>query len=117
MKKSTIILSAITLSLLALVGAGIWTLVSRSNNQRLEVRKVIPTGQQKKTFSMSEIAIHNSKNDCWTVISGDVYDLTKFINRHPGGDEILRACGTDATSLFNSRKTSDGQPVPSVLHT
>jgi cytochrome b involved in lipid metabolism len=62
---------------------------------------------------MSDVSQHNSKNDCWTAISGDVYDLTEFINRHPGGNEIVRACGIDATTLFNSRKTTDGQSVGS----
>lgn len=62
---------------------------------------------------MDEVAQHNSKSDCWTVISDDVYNLTGFANRHPGGDEVLRACGEDGTVLFNSRQTTDGQPVGS----
>lgn len=68
---------------------------------------------QAKVYTLSEVAQHASKDDCWAIISGDVYDLTEFINRHPGGDEILRACGTDATTLFNSRQTQDGQAVGS----
>lgn len=52
-------------------------------------------------------------NDCWTIIDNAVYDLTTYVNRHPGGEEILRACGENSTSLFNSRKTDDGQPVGS----
>lgn len=58
---------------------------------------------------MDEVSQHNSRNDCWTVISGEVYDLTDYVIRHPGGNEILRACGTDATSLFNSRQSADGR--------
>lgn len=38
-----------------------------------------------------------------------LYDLTDYVIRHPGGNEILRACGTDATSLFNSRQSADGR--------
>ena len=38
-----------------------------------------------------------------------MYDLTDYVIRHPGGNEILRACGTDATSLFNSRQSADGR--------
>lgn len=30
-----------------------------------------------------------------------VYDVTKFISRHPGGDVILSAAGRDATTDFN----------------
>ena len=42
-----------------------------------------------------------------------MYNLTEFINRHPGGDEILRGCGTDATTLFTKRQTEEEQPVGS----
>lgn len=61
--------------------------------------------------SLEEVAKHNSKSDCWSVIDGKVYDLTSYIPRHTGGDEILRACGVDGTSLFQNRTTSDGQKV------
>lgn len=113
MKKNTIILITITLLLLALIGAGVWTLANRSNNQKPKATQDTTANQQDKTFSMDEIATHSSKTDCWTVISGQVYNLTDFINRHPGGDEVVRACGIDATALFTSRTTEDGQPIGS----
>lgn len=68
---------------------------------------------QTSTLTFDEIEKHNSEDDCWTVINGNVYDLTSFIARHPGGDEILRACGEDATSFFESRTDEDGEPVGS----
>lgn len=108
--KSTIIFSAIILLLLGVIGAGAW---ATFNNRQPPSSTDSKAPNQAKTFTLSEVAEHASKDDCWTVISGDVYDLTKFINRHPGGNEILRACGTDGTTLFNSRKTQDGQTVGS----
>lgn len=66
-----------------------------------------------KTYTLAEVATHNNENDCWTVIDGGVYDITSYIPRHPGGSEILRACGTDGSSLFNTRKTADGEEVGS----
>ena len=113
MKKNTIILITITLLLLALTGAGVWTLANRSNNQKPKATQDTTANQQNKTFTMAEIATHNSKTDCWTVISGQVYELTDFVNRHPGGNEVVRACGIDATTLFTSRTTEDGQPIGS----
>lgn len=113
MKKNTIILITITLLLLALIGAGVWTLANRSNNQKPKATQDTTANQQNKTFTMAEIATHNSKTDCWTVISGQVYELTDFVNRHPGGNEVVRACGIDATTLFTSRTTEDGQPIGS----
>jgi cytochrome b involved in lipid metabolism len=57
--------------------------------------------ETEKTYTMEEISKHNSKESCWTVIRGDVYDLTNWIEKHPGGaDKILRLCGKDGTDLF-----------------
>lgn len=51
-------------------------------------------------FSLSDIAKHSTKADCWTAISGKVYDISKYIARHPGGQVITQACGKDGTQLF-----------------
>ncbi|KMT05615.1 hypothetical protein BVRB_7g167560 [Beta vulgaris subsp. vulgaris] len=58
-------------------------------------------GGEGKVFSLSEVAEHNSSKDCWLVIGGKVYDVTKFLEDHPGGDEVLlSATGKDATDDF-----------------
>lgn len=69
--------------------------------------------QGSKQLSTAEVKKHDNESDCWTIISGKVYDITKYVERHPGGKEILRACGADATTLFTQRKTVDGQSVGS----
>jgi hypothetical protein len=66
---------------------------------------------QTKTYSKQEIALHNVGTDCWTIVKGRVYDITSYVPRHPGGAEILRACGTDGTSLFTQRTTTTGEKV------
>ncbi|MGB3945835.1 MAG: cytochrome b5-like heme/steroid binding domain-containing protein [Candidatus Saccharimonadales bacterium] len=66
-----------------------------------------------KTYTVADVKQHNSKQSCWTIISGSVYDITSYIPRHPGGEEILRACGIDATRLFTTRTSSDGETVGS----
>lgn len=71
------------------------------------------TSDSTKTFSLADVAKHNNADDCWTTINGVVYDVTDFISQHPGGKEILRACGIDGTSLFTLRKTADGETVGS----
>lgn len=109
MSKKTLFFAAITILLVVAIASGIWVLVNR---QAREPSQSV-SEQQPKEFSMNEVTQHASKEDCWTIISGNVYDLTEFVNRHPGGDEILRACGTDATTLFTKRQTQEGQPVGS----
>lgn len=45
---------------------------------------------------------HASADDCWTVLKGKVYNLTRYVKFHPGGvEEILRCAGRDGTALFN----------------
>jgi len=65
------------------------------------------TTGQAITLSMTELAKHSSSSDCWLLISGSVYDVTSFIQRHPGGAQrIISNCGRDATTAF---QTQDGQ--------
>lgn len=37
-----------------------------------------------KTFTQSDVASHNKANDLYIIVDGDVYDLTKFQDDHPG---------------------------------
>lgn len=55
----------------------------------------------KKMLSMREIRKHNSAQDCWVVIHGKVWDLSKFHSAHPGGSAIITEnAGKDATAAF-----------------
>lgn len=57
---------------------------------------------------LSLVASHADETSCWTVISGNVYDLTSWIGKHPGGDKaILASCGIDATEMFNGKHGMD----------
>lgn len=55
------------------------------------------------SYSKNDVAKHGSADDCWTIISGSVYNLTSFIPSHPGGEQIVQACGIDATSMFDAQ--------------
>ncbi|XP_060218345.1 cytochrome b5-like [Lycium barbarum] len=61
-----------------------------------------------KVHAFSEVSVHNKKDDCWLVISGKVYDVTSFLDDHPGGDDVLlTATGKDATDDFEDVGHSD----------
>ncbi|XP_063989124.1 cytochrome b5-like [Diachasmimorpha longicaudata] len=56
------------------------------------------------TYTLEEVACHNGKLETglWIVIKDTVYDVTEYIDKHPGGQElILEYAGKDATSAFN----------------
>merc|ERR1719433_1433587 len=53
-------------------------------------------------LTLEEVAKHNTKEDCWVVVNGEVLDVTKFLSEHPGGElAILTFAGKDATEEFN----------------
>lgn len=61
----------------------------------------ITTTSSKSTFTLSDIASHNSISDCYLVIRGDVYDVTSYSGSHPGGVmSISGQCGKEAGSIF-----------------
>ncbi|KAL9139004.1 succinate dehydrogenaase [Amphidinium carterae] len=53
-------------------------------------------------YSMADVAKHNTKQDCWVVLSGKVLNVTSFLSEHPGGElAILTFAGKDATEEFD----------------
>lgn len=61
---------------------------------------------------MTEVREHGNIESCWAAINGNVYDLTAWINQHPGGPEhILSICGTDGSSAFNAQHGGQREPA------
>ncbi|KAI0224218.1 Cytochrome b5 reductase 4 [Lamellibrachia satsuma] len=59
-------------------------------------------GGQKLTVTEEELAKHNTLEDCWMAIGGRVYNITPYMDFHPGGvPELMRAAGKDGTKLFD----------------
>uniref|UniRef100_A0A2N9F417 Cytochrome b5 heme-binding domain-containing protein n=1 Tax=Fagus sylvatica TaxID=28930 RepID=A0A2N9F417_FAGSY len=53
-----------------------------------------------KIYSKAEVALHAKKTDCWIIIKDKVYDVTSYVEEHPGGDAILAHAGDDSTEGF-----------------
>lgn len=56
------------------------------------------------TITKAEVSAHKDAASCYSIISGSVYDLTMWVNMHPGGKgPILSLCGTDGTDRFMNK--------------
>jgi cytochrome b involved in lipid metabolism len=55
-------------------------------------------------YTVWDLSNHKTQNDCWIAINGNVYDVTKYLDQHPGGaDLILMMCGKDATQAYKTQ--------------
>ncbi|KAG8774371.1 hypothetical protein FRC15_001338 [Serendipita sp. 397] len=48
------------------------------------------------------VSQHNTRESCWIIVHGNVYDVTEFLDDHPGGSKIiLKYAGKDATEEYD----------------
>ncbi|ORX56265.1 acyl-CoA dehydrogenase NM domain-like protein [Hesseltinella vesiculosa] len=61
-----------------------------------------------KTFTREEVARHTSESDLWIIIDTDIYDLSRFVELHPGGVfPLMQVAGKDATDQFYEMHKQD----------
>ena len=74
-----------------------------------------PTATGSATISAQEVAMHDSPDDCWIIVSNKVYDVSSCLESHPGGaDTITPYCGEEATRAFETKDLSreeDHSPI------
>lgn len=68
--------------------------------------KKATTATATTSYTATEVATHSSASSCWLILDAKVYDVTKFIPSHPGGNDILKGCGKDATKMFSKHPES-----------
>jgi cytochrome b involved in lipid metabolism len=71
-----------------------------------------------REIDVSEVATHNDEGSAWIIMNDVVYDVTKFLMEHPGGEEvILQQAGRDATDAFNEvGHSADAIEMASFTH-
>ncbi|KAI6173594.1 Cytochrome b5 [Aphelenchoides besseyi] len=58
-------------------------------------------------YTREEVAKHNSSASGWIIVRKKVYDVTRFLNEHPGGELVLLdRLGGDATIEFYGQEHS-----------
>ncbi|KAL4809047.1 FMN-dependent dehydrogenase-domain-containing protein [Aspergillus unguis] len=61
---------------------------------------------QETLISTEEISNHNTPDSCWIVVDNQVWDVTDFLEKHPGGSTIiLKYAGRDATKAYSEVHT------------
>lgn len=108
----------------AVVVVGVWLFFAQSADRKYEPAAVPESGgatqlAASSTYTAAEVATHMDDASCWSIINGNVYDLTDWIPNHPGGaDKIRMICGKDGSAAFNGKHGESEkalQKLPSFL--
>ncbi|KIR58077.1 hypothetical protein I312_105746 [Cryptococcus bacillisporus CA1280] len=66
------------------------------------------TQEKKLLYTFETLAQHKTREELWMLLHDKVYDVTAFMDEHPGGDEVLlEEAGRDATEAFEDVGHSD----------
>ncbi len=59
----------------------------------------------------AQVAAHNSTSDCWVMLGSKAYNVTSYVNTHPGGSKSFDSstCGTDITAQMQGQAGSASQ--------
>lgn len=94
MEDWLIVIAALGILILCVLGAQVIPTAPPANAKKTEMGE----------FTREQVAQHNTRDDLWIILKLDgvsrVYDVTSYIDEHPGGDAILDNAGADSTALF-----------------
>ncbi len=117
-KKGALILGAIFLLILAVIFyyAQQAALQSKSPQSELSKSASEPAAALSAAYTLTEVALHNTPTDCWAAIEGSVYDLSSWVNAHPGGARAITGlCGRDGTADFLNQHGGSAEAASALL--
>jgi predicted heme/steroid binding protein len=77
----------------------------------------VPKTPKTSGYTLAEVSAHSDAASCWSIIDGQVYDLTEFLDMHPGGKRnILKICGKDGTDMFMGKHGGDAKPEAALAN-
>ena len=105
-------LKALSVPTVLLTPSYLWYSNYYKNNNRV----ALDSEKDKKTFTIDEISKHNTRNDIWITYYDKVYNVTNFINHHPGGaDYLMMAAGSSVAPYWNIYKQHDDVEIHKIL--
>jgi hypothetical protein len=108
-------ISGVLIAILAIGAVGMTYVVGHSGAEsvwkaRYDFVKA-QEGTSSTAISLDEVRLHNTSEDCWTIVGDGVYDVTSFVNRHPAGSSAIKAmCGTNASEEYLSEHSGQQEP-------
>ena len=73
--------------------------------------EVDPEVDAESAITVDDVAEHATSDDCWSIVNGNIYDLTEWISEHPGGSGPIESiCGLDATQAFGNQHGGQSEP-------
>lgn len=95
------------LFLVATFALGVGLAYFFSLQRRVAARHVQTFDTARRRYTRAEVAQHNTAEDVWVIIKPkdsnayNVYDLSSYVDEHPGGNAILTHAGGDSTDGFH----------------
>lgn len=113
-KSSFKIVVALAVVIILIIAGALFAFTQSGKNKDYAynpTNSIATTTGTSKTFTLVEVAKHNTDSSCYTVVNGSVYDVTSWISQHPGGKQaIIGMCGVDASSAFNGQHGGQARP-------
>lgn len=74
----------------------------KSSNDPFALREGLIRPHAAGRIPLSEVKKHKTRESAWTILNGLVYNMTPYLEYHPGGEaELMRVAGRDGTRLFS----------------
>jgi cytochrome b involved in lipid metabolism len=63
-----------------------------------------------KKYTMTQVKKHKTAGNCWSVVGKNVYNLTGWVKKHPGGSSVIIAmCGKNGTAAYTGKHAGDSR--------
>lgn len=70
-----------------------------------------------KSIKPAEVSLHSSRDDCWILVNGQVWDMTIFMKTHPRGEDGMGASDNSTTCVANATSKSYSSMPEKMLRT